>query len=345
MALKKKIKKKAKRKSKKKPPVFNELKKIFLVMAVLASICLTLAMVADILLKPEKSVEKKEQISQKRPDSNKIKPIQEDFDDVKTIKTTTGLKQKLKQSIKYEVFEEIDQTLIEKKFPKPEKGHIPKIVIVIDDIGYDKAIALELSRLEPNLTFSILPFAPFGKTIARQLHANGSQIMLHLPMEPFEYPSVNPGPGAILSSMAPDALINQLERNINNIDYVAGVNNHMGSKITTNAAQMNQIFTVLKKKNLFFIDSRTTSESKCEASARLFRLKFAQRDIFLDNYQNSDYITRQLKKLKKIAEKHGFAIGIGHPYKATLNTLARELPKLRGKVEIVRAGTLASIPG
>jgi uncharacterized protein len=164
-------------------------------------------------------------------------------------------------------------------------------------------------------------------------------------MEPFEYPGVNPGPGAILSSMSPDTLLKQLIKNINDIDHVAGVNNHMGSKITTNEDQMNQIFTILKRKNLFFIDSRTTAKSKCQSSARLFKLKFAQRDIFLDNFQNSDYITRQFKKLKLIAKKHGVAIGIGHPYKATLHTLTRELPKLKGKIKIVRASNLTSIPG
>ncbi|MCP4673863.1 MAG: divergent polysaccharide deacetylase family protein [Desulfobacula sp.] len=329
-----------------KPPVLNEFKKILVGIAILVSLCLTLAMIADIFLHPE-SVDKKQSLTtiKKQQSKPKIKPVEEGIKEVKNKKTVAGLKQKPEKTFKYEVFGEIDQTIIEKKFPSPQKGHIPKIVIIIDDIGYDKKIAMALCDLNSNITFSVLPFAPFGKTISKQLHAKGSQLMLHLPMEPFEYPDVNPGPGAILSSMSPDILLDQLKKSINDIPNIVGVNNHMGSRITTNSDQMNQIFSTLKKKDLFFIDSRTAPKSQCKASARLFKLKFAQRDVFLDNFQNQEYITGQFNKLKALAKKHGFAIGIGHPYKATLHTLARELPKLEKKIQIVRASALTSIPG
>jgi polysaccharide deacetylase 2 family uncharacterized protein YibQ len=227
----------------------------------------------------------------------------------------------------------------------PGKDHIPQIVIIIDDIGYDKKIAMALCDLDSNITFSVLPFAPFGKIISKQLHAKGSQLMLHLPMEPVKYPEVNPGPGAILSSMSPDTLLDQLKKNMDDVPNIVGVNNHMGSKITTRSAQMNQIFTILKRENLFFIDSRTAPESKCKASARLLKLRFGQRDVFLDNFQNQEYITGQFEKLKALAIKHGSAIGIGHPYEATFHTLSSELPKLKNKIKIVRADRLVSIPG
>ncbi|MCK5838108.1 MAG: divergent polysaccharide deacetylase family protein, partial [Desulfobacula sp.] len=169
--------------------------------------------------------------------------------------------------------------------------------------------------------------------------------MLHLPMEPMGYPRVNPGPGAILSGMSPDLLLDQLRKDIQEVPYVVGVNNHMGSRLTSHSDQMNQIFTILKKERLFFVDSRTSSASQCEASARLFKLKFAHRDVFLDNLQETAYITGQIKKLIDLAKKHGSAIGIGHPYKATLKALSRELPKLKNTVDIVRASDLTAIPG
>ncbi|MCK4768174.1 MAG: divergent polysaccharide deacetylase family protein, partial [Desulfobacula sp.] len=84
---------------------------------------------------------------------------------------------------------------------------------------------------------------------------------------------------------------------------------------------------------------------QCKASARLLKLKFAQRDVFLDNFQDTEYITGQFKKLIDLAKKHGSAIGIGHPYEATLQTLSKELPKLKNKVEIVRVSALTAIPG
>ncbi len=360
MAAKKKTKKKVSKKvskknitkrdtnqrKSKKPPVLKEFKKILVGIAILVSLCLTVAMIADIFFQPGTAVDKKKNLTtlKKQQEKYKIKPVQEGISGVRIKKTVTGLKKKAENTIHYEVFEDVDQTLIEKK-PLPENGHIPQIVIIIDDIGYDKKIALALCDLDSNITFSVLPFAPFGKIISKQLHARGSQLMLHLPMEPVEYPEINPGPGAILSSMSPDTLLNQLKKNMKNVPYIVGVNNHMGSKITTHSDQMNQIFTILKRENLFFIDSRTAPESQCKASAKLLRLRFGQRDIFLDNFQNQEYITGQFEKLKALAIKHGSAIGIGHPYEATLHTLSRELPKLKNKIKIVRADRLVSIPG
>ncbi len=349
MAAKKKVKKKTlprrqtNRLKNKKPVILTEFKKILVGIAILVSVCLTVAMIADLFFQPGR-VEKKSVVVQKQPDKPKIKPIQEDISEIKTKKAVAGLKEKSEKSIKYEVFEDIDHTTIKKPIP-PVKVHMPQIAIIIDDIGYDKKIALALCDLNPDITFSILPFAPFGKVISKKLYAKGSQLMLHLPMEPVKYPDINPGPGALLSSMSPDVLIDQLRKNIKDIAHIVGVNNHMGSKLTSHSDQMNQIFTILKKENLFFIDSRTASKSKCKASARLLRLKFAQRDVFLDNFQNTEYITGQFKELIDLAKKHGSAIGIGHPYKATLETLSKELPKLKNEVEIVRASVLTAVPG
>jgi len=359
MAAKKKIKKTVRKKNitkrhtnqkkTQKIPFLNEFKKILVGIVILISLCLTVAMIADIFFKPGTgtAVDKKKNLTtlKKQQKKHKIKPVQEGIGGARIKKAVAGLKQKPERAIKYEVFGEVDQTLIEKQFSRPQKGHMPEIVIIIDDIGYDKKIALALCDLDSNITFSVLPFAPFGKIISKKLHAKGSQLMLHLPMEPVEYPEINPGPGAILSSMSPDTLLDQLKKNMKEVPYIVGVNNHMGSKITTHSDQMNQIFTILKKEDLFFIDSRTAPESQCEASARLLRLRFGQRDIFLDNFQNQEYITGQFEKLKALAIKHGSAIGIGHPYEATLYTLSRELPKLKNKIRIVRANRLVSIPG
>ena len=349
MAAKKKIKKKTiprkqiNRLKNKKPVILNEFKKILVGIAILVSVCLTAAMIADLFFQPGR-VEKKSDGIQTQPVKPEIEPIQEDISEVKTKKAVAGLKEKSDKSIKYEVFEDVDHTTIEKPIP-PEKVHMPQIAIIIDDIGYDKKIASALCDLNPEITFSILPFAPFGKVISKKLYARGAQLMLHLPMEPVKYPDINPGPGALLSTMSPDILIEQLRKNIKDVSHIVGVNNHMGSKLTSHSDQMNQIFSILKTENLFFIDSRTAPKSQCKASARLLKLKFAQRDVFLDNFQDTEYITGQFKELIQLAKKHGSAIGIGHPYKATLETLSKELPKLKNKVEIVRASVLTAVPG
>ncbi|MCF6247546.1 MAG: divergent polysaccharide deacetylase family protein [Desulfobacula sp.] len=334
-------KKKTIRKAAKKPFILNELKKVMIGLAVLAAICLTLAMIADIFIQPGLKNKEIKKIAEPK-DKEKRKPIEKDTIAVKQIKKETGLKGKSQKIITYEVFKDLDQTIVDKPVI-PVKDKIPRIAIIIDDIGYDRKTAMALYALSPDLTFSILPFSPYGKVLAKRLNEKGAQLMLHLPMEPVEIHNADPGPGAILSSMSPDVLLEQLKKNLREIPYIVGVNNHMGSKLTTQANQMNQVFSILKKENLFFIDSRTAPKSQCKASARLFKLKFAQRDVFLDNIQEQKYITGQFEELISLAKKHGSAVGIGHPYKATLLTLSTELLKLKDKVKIVRARTLTYI--
>jgi len=228
---------------------------------------------------------------------------------------------------------------------KPPASDRPKVAIIIDDLGYDHRIAAKFVSLEVPLTFAILPHSPFQKKIADMAHASGIQTMLHLPMEPNKYPSVNPGPGTLLSTMTPDELIAQLEKNLDAVPYIKGVNNHMGSKLTTASDQIHQVFSVLKKRGLYFVDSRTTGETVCRPSAELFQLPFAQRDVFIDHFQKPDFIRKQLEELVLIAHRNGQAVGIAHPHKVTYRILKELLPEIREKVEVVPASEIVSRAG
>ncbi len=224
-------------------------------------------------------------------------------------------------------------------------GERPKIAIIIDDLGEDRVIAEKFIKLEGALTFSLLPTATYQKKIAGKARQAGVEMMLHLPMEPMEYPAAKPGKGALLMSMTPDELIRQLNRNIDAVPGAKGVNNHMGSKMTAESAQIYQIFSVLKKRNLYFIDSRTTPDTICRPSARLFNLRFAQRDIFIDNIPQPDAIRKQLEKLALVAKSHGEAVGIAHPYPVTYEVLKNMLPKLREKFLLVPASEVVHHTG
>jgi polysaccharide deacetylase 2 family uncharacterized protein YibQ len=222
----------------------------------------------------------------------------------------------------------------------PDEKKLPRVAIIIDDLGYDRKLAKKLADLNAVLTFSILPYGPYKDSIADMLNDRGLEIMLHLPMEPMEYPAVNPGPGTLLTSMTPDQLISQLKENLNAVPYIKGVNNHMGSKMTAESGQMYQIFSVLKERNLFFIDSRTTPRTLCKPSARLFQILFAQRDVFLDHLQDADFIRRQVKELVRIARRNGYAVGIGHPHLITYTILREMLPELQTQVQLVPASEI-----
>ncbi len=220
---------------------------------------------------------------------------------------------------------------------------LPKIAIIIDDIGYDRYIAQKFLDLDAVLTFSILPHSTHDKRIAMMAHSKGFDVMLHLPMEPNEYPLINPGPGVLLTSMSPDQLINQLDEDLDAVPFVKGVNNHMGSKMTTIAPQLHQIFSVLKKRKLYFIDSRTTVDTLCGPSAQLLQVPFGQKDVFIDHIPKPDFIRETIHRLIKIADRHGEAIGIAHPHTTTYEVLREMLPELKEKAILVRASDIVHI--
>ncbi|MFO7751155.1 MAG: divergent polysaccharide deacetylase family protein [Desulfobacteraceae bacterium] len=357
---KKKSKKGSQSKKGKGLSLTDELKKIVVGIAVLVFIVATAAMIFDFYLNrenPPKNQAKRAASADagktaKTDDRGRYPGGQGEQGGPGLKKPLAGLKEKPAAVAEKEegpVFEIFDDSISPgKKERKPDgdfQSDVPRVAIIIDDIGFDREMATALNRLDQNITLSILPGSPFGRQLAAELHEKGSEIMLHLPMEPVQYPEVDPGPGAILSEMSPDELLWQLRKNLDSLPHVRGVNNHMGSRITAQSSKMHQIFTVLKQRQLFFIDSLTSRKTLCRASASLLQVSFGQRDIFLDNVQEQEYIKQQINKLVNVAKRHGTAIGIGHPYAATLEALEQVVPALRNEVNIVPASTLTAIPG
>jgi len=258
-----------------------------------------------------------------------------------------AIKPKATQTPRFEIYPKHDiphRKAIPKATPKASIK-LPKIAIIIDDIGHDKHIAKKFLDLDAMLTFSILPYSTHDKRIARSANSKGFDVMLHLPMEPNEYPLIDPGPGVLLTSMSPDQLIRQLNDDLDSVPFVKGVNNHMGSKMTTVSPQLHQIFSVLKKKGLFFIDSRTTADTLCKPAANLFQIPFAQKDVFLDHIPDPDFIRKQIRYLIQIAGSHGEAIGIAHPHDVTYETLREMLPEIKKKAVLVGASKLVHVGG
>ncbi len=228
---------------------------------------------------------------------------------------------------------------------KVARTGLPMVALIIDDIGYDREMVRKLAAIDTGITFSVLPHSPHRREIAAYARKKGMEIMLHLPMEPEGYPKVNPGPGALLMAQDPDTLIETLKSNLESVPGAVGVNNHMGSRLTAESTKMYQVFTVLKKKDLFFVDSRTASRSVCSPSASLLQIPYAERDVFLDHSRDRETIRRQVRILVREAEKKGQAIGIGHPHTETYEILVEEYPMMNSRVRIVPASKLVGPAG
>ncbi|MBF0496571.1 MAG: divergent polysaccharide deacetylase family protein [Deltaproteobacteria bacterium] len=216
----------------------------------------------------------------------------------------------------------------------------PKVVIIIDDMGYHYELDKKLLALDPALTFSILPFSPHGKQVANEARRLGREIMLHMPMEPASYPRTDPGPGALLTTMSSEELLKRLGLALDDVPFVVGVNNHMGSAFTTNAAKLEPILTEIKKRNLYFVDSQTSDKSVAFALSRRLGVRTARRAVFLDNRQNHEAIVASLHQLIHLAETGGEALAICHPHQETYLALKEQLPLLKAKVVLERASHL-----
>jgi len=239
--------------------------------------------------------------------------------------------------------EEAYQEKIEEASEKAVEEVAGKVAIVIDDLGHSLVIVEKLMKLDAPLAFSILPGLRFSKLIASRANKSNHDVMLHLPMEPKNYPDKNPGSGALISNMNSDELEKLLLEDLDAIPYITGTNNHMGSKLTEDKKIMQLVMSKIKKRDLFFLDSRTSPNTIAYRIAKEYGIKAAIRNVFLDNEDDLEIISQQIIKLGEVAIKKGSAIGIGHPGKNTLIALQNTIPKLKERgIKIVPVSQLVN---
>ncbi|MFQ5428162.1 MAG: divergent polysaccharide deacetylase family protein [Thermodesulfobacteriota bacterium] len=238
---------------------------------------------------------------------------------------------------------------LEKKEPletmplPPEKVSLPvaRVAILIDDMGGNLSSLKEILSLELPITISVLPRLKHSREVSRIAAMSGRDVLLHLPMEPKNRVVNHPGPGVVLTEMAEPLIRKTVMEDLEFVPEAIGTNNHMGSRFTEDEPAMRKVFTILKERGLFFVDSRTTSASIGTRLATETGIPHATRDVFLDNERDVLYIDGQIKTLVNIARKRGTAIGIGHPYPETLAALKKVLPLLKEEgIEVVPVSEL-----
>lgn len=214
--------------------------------------------------------------------------------------------------------------------PVAAPGPAPKIAIVIDDMGVDRRRSARAMKLPAKVTLSFLAYAPDLARQAKTAMAGGHEVMMHVSMEP-ESAEIDPGPNVLLTAMPAAELRAALDWNLGQFTGYHGINNHMGSRFTRDAAGMAVVMKELKARGLFFLDSVTTRDSVARAAAVAAGVPFARRDVFIDHKQDAAHIARQLDRIEHMARETGLAIAIGHPKDATLKALEAWLPRMRAK--------------
>jgi len=201
-----------------------------------------------------------------------------------------------------------------------------RIAIVIDDWGYNMRNFAVMDKIKYPLTVSILPNLHYSTLAARELSRRGFEVILHLPMEPREEYRLERN--TVLTSLDEQEVFRIIDADLKSIPAAKGVSNHMGSRATEDARTMRIIFRELKKRHLYFLDSLVSGSSVCRELAGQMRIDFAARDVFLDNEDEPGYIRAQINQLKNQARSRGYAVGIGHDRKNTLEVLQEEMPRL-----------------
>ena len=203
------------------------------------------------------------------------------------------------------------------------------VAIIIDDMGSSEQEVRELMAINVPLTFSVIPGLSRMREVAEAAHRKGYQVMVHMPMEPQGYPQQRMELNGLLLSQSDGEITERVNSFLKGVPYAVGANNHMGSRFTEDKAKMRLVLGLLKGRGMYFVDSRTSPRSVGYPLARGMGMETATRDVFLDNIQDGAAIRRQLQELTALARKRGSAIGICHPHKATIQTLAAALPAYR----------------
>ncbi len=205
------------------------------------------------------------------------------------------------------------------------------IVLVIDDFGYrNDNISDGFLNLSIPITCAIIPGHTASKKFAEKAVSYGKEVIIHMPMESENY---SPGEDEykLLTSMTSELLENKLIQAFESLPEAIGMNNHQGSKATSDSKTMTVLASVLKDRGKYFIDSRTSSLTIGEKTMISFGVPTARRNIFLDNNNDLDKIEEQMNKLANSAKKNGVAVGLGHARKNTLSVIEKVVPDLLDK--------------
>jgi polysaccharide deacetylase 2 family uncharacterized protein YibQ len=205
-----------------------------------------------------------------------------------------------------------------------------KLALVIDDFG-DKLddMVYAFFDLDGKITVSVLPGRRYSARVAREASDRGCEVIMHLAMEPLRAAFHEDG-YTILTKMPRDQIQEIFQKAFDQVPSAVGVNNHMGSRATSDRQTMTDVLECVRQKGLYFVDSYTVASSVAYSVAGEMGVPTAKRDVFLDVDGSEEAICRKLGELVLKAKRNGAAVGIGHCHRNMFNALKKEMPRIQG---------------
>ena len=217
-----------------------------------------------------------------------------------------------------------------------------KLAIVIDDFGYRPHYENQVLAMPAAISVAVLPNAPHAREMATKAHNSGHQVLIHLPMAPISKQPLEKD--TLRPEMSSDEIDRIIRDAYNKVPYAVGINNHMGSAMTSSLYGMLKVMQALERYNLYFLDSMTIGNSQAMRAAQGTGVKVIKRKVFLDDTQNEADISMQFNRAVQLARRNGSAIAIGHPHPSTVRVLQQMLPTLPSDITLVRPSDLLNEP-
>lgn len=215
---------------------------------------------------------------------------------------------------------------------------VKKMVIIIDDLGNGMKGTDEMLNMPTTINVAIMPFLPTTKRDAELAHQKGIDVLVHMPMEPRKGKRDWLGPGAITADLSDEEIRKRVNAAIDEVPYAVAMNNHMGSKVTSDRRIMSIVLDVCKERGLFFVDSKTDQHSVVAELAAEKGMPPVENDIFLDDQYSISHISRQMRLAEEKLKQQDICVTIGHvgvPGLITAGIIRDAIPRLTGNVELI----------
>jgi uncharacterized protein len=201
------------------------------------------------------------------------------------------------------------------------------VAVIVDELGSRREALESLRNLGRPVAVAILPGRSHSQAIAREASVQGMEILLDLPMEPYRYPQVDPGPGAVLMSTPQGEIRRLVARHLETLPGVVGVTNHMGSRLTEDRAHMRAILSELAARRLFLVDAYASNLSVAYDEARAMGVRAARRQIAVEQNRGEGAERASWSEVTTWTGRHGEAIVIAHGQPRTLRLLQEYIPR------------------
>jgi polysaccharide deacetylase 2 family uncharacterized protein YibQ len=231
--------------------------------------------------------------------------------------------------------------------PLPGKANAPRIAIVVGGLGIGSGVTAEaMGRLPGPVTLSFAPYGGGLEQLAARARNDGHEVLLQVPMEPFDYPDNDPGPQTLLTSLEPEQNVERLQWLLSRFQGYVGVANLMGARFTASETALAPVLREIGKRGLLFVDDGSSQRSVTNQVAAAYNITYARADLAIDAVPAPGDVERALGRLETIARERGAAIGVASALPVSIERIAKWAKAAEGRgIQLVPISAVAKGPG